>query len=203
MITGRNAQTLEAAVAEIGANARGMLADISNLRDLDALFANAGTAALRSLEHVDEPLFDTIIDTNIKGTFFTLQKAIPLLAKGAAVVVNSSVVNVRGSQLTSVYAASKAAVRSMARTFSGELIERGIRVNAVSPGPIETPIWTRNGGPPKEIAHGLSERMRQANPSKRWGTPEDVAAAVCFLLSAESSYIVGAELFVDGGLTQL
>ncbi len=210
ILTGRNRDTLNQAVTALGERAHGIVADITRVSEierlyqqigakfghLDGLFANAGIAIMEPLEAVTEEHVDALMDANIKGTFFTLQKSIPLLTKGAAIVINASVSDTKGSPFSSVYSATKAAVRSMARTFSGGLIERGVRVNAVSPGPIETPIW--DGFDPKRI-----EAMKQANPLKRYGKPEEVTGAVVFLLSDESTYIVGAELYVDGGLSQL
>ena len=145
---------------------------------------------------MSEQSLDAMLSTNIKGTFFTLQKAIPLLSQGSAVVITGSVADTKGSPPFAVYAATKAAVRSMARTFSSALIERGIRVNVVSPGPIETPIW-------EGFDAALLAQRKQTNPSRRFGKPEEVAGAVAYLLSSEASYIVGAELYIDGGAGQL
>ena len=163
---------------------------------MDGLFANAGVAVMGPLEQVTEENINTMMDTNFRGTFFTLQKAIPLYSQGAAVVLNASVADTKGTAAMAGYAATKAAVRSMARTFSSHLLARQVRVNVVSPGPIETAIW---GG---VDAAGIEARA-QAVPSKRFGTPEEVAGAVAYLLSDESAYIIGAELFVDGGVSQL
>ncbi len=210
IVTGRDAEKLKKAVQEIGSNAQGIVADIAKLSDLDALyaeiktkygrldglFANAGVAIMEPLEQVTEKNVDTLMDTNFKGTFFTLQKAIPLFSKGAHVVLNASVADTKGSVPMAVYGATKAAVRSMARTFSAHLLPQEVRVNVVSPGPIETAIW---GG---VDAAGITARAA-AVPSKRFGTPEEVAGAVAYLLSDEASYIIGAELYVDGGVSQL
>jgi NAD(P)-dependent dehydrogenase (short-subunit alcohol dehydrogenase family) len=210
VITGRDRAKLEKAVKDIGPSAFGIAADISRLEEidrmyrllkekygrLDGLFANAGISIGEPVETATESALDAQLDTNVKGTFFTLQKAIPLLTPGSAIVVNASATDTKGYPHSIAYAASKAAVRSMARTFSGALIDRGIRVNAVSPGPVETPIW--DGTDADQV-----RAKARANPSKRFGTPEEVAAAVAFLLASESSYIVGVELFVDGGATQL
>jgi len=217
IITGRDRNSLDAAVEAIGADAVGVVADVTNIGDLDrlyagirekygrldGLFANAGIATFQPIETVTEATYDSLMNTNVKGVFFTIQKAIPLLAAGSSVVVNASVAQETGSPMTAVYAAGKAAVRSMARTFSGELLGRGIRVNAVSPGPVETPIWQRTGGLPKEAAAGMVARIKESNPMKRYGKPEEVAGAVAFLLSSESSYMAGSTIYVDGGATQL
>lgn len=217
IISGRSRETLDAAVAELGPGTLAITADVSQLGDierlfdavraatdrLDVLFINAGLATFAPVEQFDEAAYDQLMDVNVKGAFFTCQRALPLLVPGSAVVINSSVAGSTGSPLTSVYAATKAAVRSFARSFSAELVERGIRVNVVSPGPIETPIWERTGGVPAAMVPGLKERITQSHPMKRYGTVEEVAAAVTFLASDEASYILGAELFVDGGVGQL
>ncbi len=210
IITGRNRETLNRAVQNLGKNAHGIAADMTRIPEIDALyrqikekfgrldglFANAGIALTEPIEEVTEQSFDSLVDANIKGTFFTLQKAIPLLAPGSSVVVNASVADTTGSTVFAVYGATKAAVRSMARSFSASYIERGIRFNAISPGPIETPIWS-------DTDADRVESVKQSNPSKRFGTAQEVAGAVAYLLSFEASYIVGAELYIDGGLTQL
>jgi len=210
IITGRNRQTLDRAASELGKNAQAVAADISRLPEIDALyeqikeiygrldgiFANAGFAPTVPIEKVTEADFDAVFDANVKGTFFTVQKAIALLSKGAAIVLNASVAGIKGTPQFGVYGATKAAVRCLARGLSAALVERGIRVNAVSPGPIETPIF--DGMDAKMI-----EAFKEANPSKRFGRPEEIAAAVAYLLAEESAYVVGAELFVDGGMTQL
>lgn len=216
IITGRDEKTLKQAQLELGANAEAIRADVSNLKEidslmstiktkyghLDGLFANAGIANFQPIEAVTEADFDQLFNTNVKGVYFTLQKAAPLMAKGGAIVVNASVVASRGGDGVSVYAATKAAVRSMARTFSSSLLPRGVRVNAVSPGPIETPIWGR-GGLPAGAVEGTKKAFAEANPMGRYGTTDEISAAVTFLLSSESSYIVGTELTVDGGMNQL
>jgi len=218
IITGRDPKTLDQAQKELGNKAEAIRADSSNLKDidtlfahikqkyghLDALFANAGIAKFGAIEEVTEKAFDTLFDVNVKGVFFTLQKAIPLLGPGSSVLLNASVAGSKGMASSSVYGATKAAVRSLARTFSGAFVDRGIRFNAISPGPIDTPIWSRpEGGIPAEAVAATKESIAEGNPMKRYGTTEEIAAAITFLLSSESSYILGAELFVDGGLTQL
>jgi len=217
LITGRDQNSLKKAVEQIGSGAQAFATDVTNIPDLDrlyasikeqygrldALFVNAGIAVFEPLEAVSESSYDALMSTNVKGAFFTIQKAIPLLGPGAAIVINSSVAQSSGRPTAAVYSATKAAVRSMARTFSGGLIERGIRVNAVSPGPIETPIWHRTVGLPEQAVDTMKAQIAASNPSKRYGTPEEVAAAVAFLLSSEASYIVGVNLYVDGGASQL
>ena len=215
-ILGRDPTTLEAAVSELGDAAIGVVGDVQNLQDIDRfyetvkqdfgsidfLFVNAGVAKMRPLEAVDEEHFDELFAVNVKGAFFTVQKALPLMNDGGAIVLNTSIANQTGNPTMSVYSASKAALRSLARTFSAELVERGIRVNAVSPGPIETPIYGRLDLPPEaqeEMAASFTERV----PLKRFGSAEEVANAVLFLSSPESSFVLGHELVVDGGMTQL
>ena len=215
-ILGRDPTTLEAAVSELGDAAIGVVGDVQNLQDIDRfyetvkqdfgsidfLFVNAGVAKMRPLEAVDEEHFDELFAVNVKGAFFTVQKALPLMNDGGAIVLNTSIANQTGNPTMSVYSASKAALRSLARTFSAELVERGMRVNAVSPGPIETPIYGRLDLPPEaqeEMAASFTERV----PLKRFGSAEEVANAVLFLSSPESSFVLGHELVVDGGMTQL
>jgi NAD(P)-dependent dehydrogenase (short-subunit alcohol dehydrogenase family) len=217
VITGRDQKTLDAAAKSLGSRARGWISDAASLSDidklfaflkkevgpLDGLFANAGAAIFEPVQTVTEDTFDKLMNVNVKGVFFTLQKAIPLLADGASIVINASVAGSKGNPLNAVYSATKAAARSMARSFSASLLERKIRVNAVSPGPIDTPLWHKEGGIPEGMATQLLERIKDSNPMKRFGQPEEVAAAVAFLIAPESSYITGIELFVDGGFTQL
>lgn len=217
IITGRDQQTLQKAQQELGANAEAIVSDASRLSDItelmakikkkyitiDGIFANAGIAKFSPIEQVTEKDFDQLFEVNVKGVFFTLQKAMPLLAKGSSVVLNASVAGSLGGANSSVYGATKAAVRSMARTFSSAYLSHEIRFNAISPGPIETPIWTRPGGMPAEAIQATKQALTDTNPLKRYGSADEVAAAVAFLLSSESSYILGVELFVDGGVTQL
>lgn len=215
-ISGRDQKTLDEAVKAIGGDTLAVKADVAKLADIDkffsqitakfgkidALFANAGIAKFAPAADSSEQLFDEIFDINVKGLYFTLQKAIPLLNDNAGIVLNSSVVNTKGGATTSVYAASKAAVRSMARTFAAELVDRGIRVNVVSPGPILTPIFGRTGLPQAAVDE-FAAYVKSQVPMKRFGTPEEIGHAVLFLASSEASYITGVDLYVDGGMTQI
>jgi NAD(P)-dependent dehydrogenase (short-subunit alcohol dehydrogenase family) len=215
-IFGRNAETLEAARQTLGEKAIAVQGDVTNLDNLetlfttakntfggvDVLFINAGLAEFAPIEAVSEKTFDHIMDVDFKGAYFTIQKALPYLNDGASIILTTSGANVLGMPGSSVYAASKAALRSLARTLSAELIGRGIRVNAVSPGPIETPVFGRIGLSPEQI-EGFKQGMIQEVPMKRLGQPEEIAKAVLFLASSDSSYVLGTELVVDGGMTQL
>jgi NAD(P)-dependent dehydrogenase (short-subunit alcohol dehydrogenase family) len=215
-ISGRDQKTLDEAGKAIGAGTLAVRADVSKLADIDqffaqvtskfgkidALFANAGIAKFAPVNDSSEQLFDETFDINVKGLYFTLQKSLPHLNDKAAIVLNSSVVNAKGTPSSSIYSASKAAVRSLARTFAGELAERGIRVNVVSPGPIETPIFARTGLPQAAIDE-FAKQLKAINPMKRFGTPAEVGYAVLFLASSEASYITGVDLNVDGGAGQI
>ena len=216
VISGRDEAALAKAGQEIGGNALAVRADVTNFDDLerlfaktrekfgniDVLFVNAGIAKFAPMADTSEELFDTTIATNLKGAYFTVQKALPILNENASVIFNTTTLNNLGLPGTSVYAASKAALRSLARTLSAELIGNGIRVNAVAPGPIETPIYGKLGLPPEavqELATGILGKV----PAKRFGSAEEVANVVLFLASPDSSYIVGVEINVDGGMGQL
>lgn len=213
---GRDAGTLDKAIAELGDAAIGVRGDVTQLEDLDRLFStveqqlgkidvlfvNAGIAQVRPIEAVDEDHFDLIFGVNVKGAYFTVQKAIPHLNDGASVILNTSIANQSGFANFSVYSASKAALRSLARTMSAELVDRGIRVNAVSPGPIETPIYDRMELP-KEVVGDMAEQFSSQVPLKRFGSPDEIASGVLFLATADSSFVVGHELVVDGGMSQL
>jgi NAD(P)-dependent dehydrogenase (short-subunit alcohol dehydrogenase family) len=213
LLTGRDQATLDAAVASIGVKAAGFKADLSRLDEiarlmaqvkeragrLDVVFANAGIAAFGPLAAMTEEQWDSIMNTNVKGLYFTVQQAVPLMTHGGAIVLNASVASAKGNPAGSIYGASKAAVRSLGRSLGAELLSLGIRVNVVSPGPIETPIFGRSGMS-AEATNGLKQAWAEKNPMKRFGTPDEVAAAVLFLASSESSYIAGTELQVDGGL---
>jgi NAD(P)-dependent dehydrogenase (short-subunit alcohol dehydrogenase family) len=216
VITGRNQEALDAAVAKLGDRAKGVRGDVANLGDLDrlfawvreqygrvdVLFANAGIAPLVPSDAVTEEHFDTLFDTNVRGLFFTVQKALPLLAEGASVVLNASVVAQSGLPNTSIYSATKAAVRSLGRTLAAELAPRGIRVNVVSPGLIETPFWGKVGLSRDEV-DAFGEQVVQQTPLGRPGKPEEIAATVAFLASDDASYFTGADLVADGGMIQV
>src|SRR5438128_607647 len=211
-ITGRRDPELAAAVKEIGGNVSGVRGDASNLGDLDRLFvqikrekgkhdivfANAGTAGFVSLT---EEHFDSIFDLNVKGLLFTVQKALPLMPDGASIILNASIVASKGSPQWSVYSATKAAVRSFARTWTTDLKDRRIRVNAVSPGFTETPGLNELLG--SETGQQRKKMISSSVPLGRFGTPEEIAKAVVFLASDHSSYITGTELFVDGGVAEV
>ncbi|WP_332522625.1 SDR family oxidoreductase [Mycolicibacterium mengxianglii] len=214
VITGRSQATLDDALARLGTGAVAVRGDVSSLTDLDslaervkgelgtveALFVNAGIAPLTPFESTTEQAYDQVFAINVKGAFFTVQKLAPLLTDGAGVVLTTSVANVAGILETSVYAASKAALRSLARTFSRELLPRGVRVNALSPGPIDTGIL--EGSISDEEAVQFKEERVVLNPMHRFGTPEEVAVAAAFL-AFDATYTAGAEFTVDGGVTQL
>lgn len=216
VIFGRNQETLDRAVETLGANALGVQGDVTRIEDLDRLFsvakdrfgkidilfANAGFGEFAPVDATTEEQYDRMFDVNVKGSFFTVQRALPHLNDGASVVLTTSVVNVAGMPNMSVYAATKAAVRSLARTLSADLLDRGIRVNAVSPGPIETPFFG-NTGLPQEAIDGFAEQIAKQVPLKRFGQPNEIADAVVFLASGASAFMVGSELPVDGGLSQL
>lgn len=215
-ISGRNQKSLDDTIKELGAGVVAVRSDVSELSDLDTLFnlvvkklgridvlfANAGIAKFALVSDVSEDAYDETFDINVKGVFFTIQKAIPHLNDNASIILNSSFVNQAGVPTTSVYAASKAAVRSLARGISSEFASRGIRVNVVSPGPIATPIYGKLGLP-KEAVDAFAANIVSQVPLKRFGQPEEVAQTVLFLAGSASSYITGVELNVDGGLGQV
>jgi NAD(P)-dependent dehydrogenase (short-subunit alcohol dehydrogenase family) len=215
-ITGRREAELAAAVKEIGSNVAGVQGDVSNPADLDRLFAeiqqekgrldilfaNAGIAKYATLGTVTEELFDSIFDINVKGLLFTVQKALPLLPDGASIILNASVVGSKGLPANSVYSATKAAVRSFARTWTSDLKDRRIRVNAISPGAIDTPGLSDLLGS-SEVGQQRMKMLSTVIPHGRLGVPDEVAKAVVFLASDESRYVTGAELFVDGGFAQV
>lgn len=216
VIAGRNQETLDQAAKQLGPAALAVRADISKLADLDklfeivskkfgkidVLFANAGVAKFSPVGDVSEALFDETFDINVKGTFFTIQKALPFLNDNASIILNTSFVNQAGVPTTSVYAASKAAVRSLARGIAAELAGRGIRINVVSPGPISTPLYGKLGLP-NDAVEAFAANIVSQVPLKRFGQPDEVAQTALFLASSASSYITGVEVNVDGGLGQV
>ena len=216
VIFGRDEATLRTALGELGAEAHAVRGDVTQLADLDRLFretterfgqvdilfANAGVAKLAPFSLTDEALFDQNVDINFKGAFFTAQKALPYLNDGACIIFNTTVFNVKGYANTSVYSAAKAALRSLVRTLAAELAPRGIRVNAVAPGPIETPIYGKLGVPAEAVTE-LADFFQEAIPLKRFGRVSEIGTVVRFLASAEASFINGVELAVDGGLAQV
>lgn len=216
VIAGRDRKTLDEAVVSIGENAFGVKTDVSKLSDLDnlfdvtnkkfgkidILFVNAGIAKFAPLAESDEALFDEIVGINFKGSYFTVKNALPFLNDGASIIFTTTVAAKKGMAGASIYAASKSAIHSLTKIFAAELVGRGIRVNAVSPGPIETPIFDRMGTPDeakKEMKASLATQV----PMKRLGTMEEVAKTVAFLASDDSSFITGVEIDVDGGMGQL
>ncbi len=215
-VTGRRQTELNVAVRDIGKNVTDIQGDVSNLADLDRLysivkqqkgridilFANAGLGEFSTLGEISEAHFDKTFDVNVKGLLFTVQKAVPLFKDGGSIILNSSIAASKGVEGFSVYSASKAAVRSFARTWTVDLRYRKIRVNAISPGPIDTPAFSdlmRN----EEQSRQLKKDLVSNVPLRRMGTPDEVAKVALFLASDESSYVTGIELFVDGGAAQI
>ncbi len=217
VVTGRRQAELDAAVRDLGGSAVGVRGDVSSLADLDrlyatiggrfgrrdVLFANAGGGAFAPLGEVTEEHFDKYFGINVKGTLFTVQKALPLMAAGGSIILNGSMVSVKGVPAFGVYAATKAALRSFARTWAVDLKGRNIRVNVVSPGTVVTPAYKSELGLTDEQVEGFVARAAAATPLGRPGTPDEIAKAVVFLASDDSSYVTGADLFVDGGAAQV
>jgi len=215
-ITGKNPATLEAARKELGSDVLVILSDASavasqksvaeTLRQafgaLDILFVNAGIADLKSVEQWDEAAFDRSFAINLKGPYFLVQALLPIFANPASIVLNGSVNAHVGMPNTSVYGATKAALLSLARTLSGELIARGIRVNAVSPGPISTPLYGKLGLSEADLKN-VAASIQSQLPVGRFGNPSEIAQAVVFLASDESAFTVGSELLIDGGMSNL
>jgi NAD(P)-dependent dehydrogenase (short-subunit alcohol dehydrogenase family) len=211
-ITGRRQSELDEAVKQIGDNISGVQGDVSNFADLDRLyatvkqkkgrldilFANAGVAEFASLGEITEAHFDKTFSINVKGLLFTVQKALPLIQDGGSIILNASIAASKGIEASSIYNATKAAICSFARSWTVDLKHRKIRVNAISPGPIDTP-GLRN----LVKTDGLLEQIKAMVPLGRMGTPDEVAKAVSFLASDDSSYVTGIELFVDGGMAQI
>lgn len=217
VITGRRKAELESAVKAIGGDVLGLEVDSADLSDLnrlyervkadkgriDVLFVNAGGGSMLPLGSISEEQYDDTFNRNVKGVLFTVQKALPLLSKGASVVLTGSTAGVKGTPNFSVYSASKAAVRNLARSWILDLKDQQVRINVVSPGPIKTPGLVELAGPDAASQQGLLEYMASLVPMGRVGEPDEVAKAVVFLASDESSFVNGAELFVDGGMAQI
>jgi NAD(P)-dependent dehydrogenase (short-subunit alcohol dehydrogenase family) len=209
-ITGRRKEKLDEAVKAVGKNVTGIQADSSKLEDLDrvfdrvkkekgridVLFASAGTGEFAKIGDVTTEHFDTIFNTNVRGTLFTVQKALPLISNGASIILNGSIAGSKGFPTFGVYNASKAAVRSFARTWANDLKDRGIRVNVISPGPIDTAALAGLGADARK-------QFESMIPRGTMGRPEEIATAALFLASSDSSFVNGSELFVDGGVAQI
>jgi NAD(P)-dependent dehydrogenase (short-subunit alcohol dehydrogenase family) len=216
VIVGRDENSLDTAKRELGDSAITFQADVSDLSSLDrlfasvkkqfgridVLFANAGAARFLPIQEVSEEIFDQIVNVNLKGTFFTVQKALPLMGRGGSIILTSSGVHSRSSPGGSIYAASKAAVRSLGRGFGAELAEKGIRVNVLTPGPVETPIFERMGIPKDQVKH-VYERLSNLTPIRRMAQPREMASVAVFLASEDSSFLIGSEVAADGGAAQL
>jgi NAD(P)-dependent dehydrogenase (short-subunit alcohol dehydrogenase family) len=215
-ISGRSRKTLDEAVKTIGNGVVAVQADVANFADtdrlykevsqklgkIDVLFVNAGVAKFAPFADTSESTFDEQFDINIKGAYFTIQKALPFLNDGASIILNTSVAGQKGTTGATAYSATKAALRSLARTVAAELVGRGIRVNTVAPGPIVTPIFGRTGLPQEAIDEFAKDVLAKI-PMKRFGQPEEVAGVVAFLASQDASYITGVEINVDGGYGQI
>jgi len=213
VISGRDEKTLKAAEAEIGSGAMAVKADVSKLGDLDAmmakvkakhgridaLFVNAGVGKFVPFDQVTEAFYDEIMDINVKGVFFTVQKALPLLSNPSGVVLNASINGHKGMPGTTVYGPAKAAVMNLARTMSADLVSRGIRVNSISPGPIESQILTRMGLPDDKLKE-TKDWIKGQVPMKRFGTGDEIAEAVLYLCSPAAGFTIGADLVIDGGM---
>ncbi len=216
VISGRDPKTLAQTAASVTGDVLAVQADVTKVADLDdlfkkteerfgkvdVLFVNAGMAVLKPMRDMTEEDFDSVMDINFKGAYFTLQKALPYLNDGASIVLNTSINAHVGMPSTTVYAASKAALASLIRTVSGELVDRRIRVNAVSPGPVETPFFGRLGMDVEQM-RGMAESIAGQVPVGRFGKPEEIAKVVAFLASSDSSFLLGTEITADGGMSQL
>ena len=216
IIIGRRQEAIEAFNQQASNNAHGLVADVSDpsamqraiieaterFGKIDILFINAGIAKPRPFELADRAYYDAMMDVNFGGAYFNIQACLPYLNNGASIILNTSVSNVKGMPGLSVYAATKAAMRSLVRTLATELADRGIRVNAMSPGPVETPVWGKMDLT-EEQANGFKEQVKTMVPLGRMGTSEEIAKAVLFLASDDASYVNGIELPVDGGMAQV
>ena len=215
-ITGRRKEELDRVVKELGPNVTAVQGDVANLADLDRLyaevkkqgkridivFANAGVGEFQSIGEITEESFDKMFNINVKGLLFTVQKALPLFNDGGSIILNASVASSKGLEAFGVYSATKAAVRSFARTWTLELKTRQIRVNAISPGPIDTPIFGTLSSSPDELKQ-IKAGLASGVPLGRMGRPDEIAKVALFLASTDSSFVAGTELFVDGGLAQV
>ena len=215
-ITGRNGKTLEIAAKEIGNDVLAIQSDVGKVAEIeaamkkvgerfgriDALFVNAGVGKFVPLEEVTEAFFDETVAINLKGVFFTVQKAVPLMPPGSAILLNASINAHLGMPGSTVYGATKAAVVNMAKTLSADLLQKGIRVNAISPGPITSALLTRDGLTAEKLQE-TKDWIQSQVPIKRFGTPEEIAAAVLYLTAPESAFVLGTELIVDGGMATL
>ncbi len=216
IVTGRNPEAVAAAQKELGSEALALVSDTSDLKDIaslidrirqkfgriDILFANAGIARFQPFGGIEESFYDDHFDINVKGLFFTVQAALPIIPDGGAVLLTASVVSKKGFAGSSVYSATKAAVRSFGRTLATELAPRGIRVNTLSPGPVATPLFAKMGLSDEAIGQ-MQNNMAQGVALKRVGTVDEIARAALFLVSDDASLVVGVELFADGGLAEL
>ena len=215
-ITGRNKKTLDSAIELIGHGSFGLVSEASDLKSIDSLYQqvakkfgkidilvlNAGVFIAAPLSDYTEEMFDQTSDINFKGVFFSVQKALPYLNDGASIILTTSAVSEKGMATASAYAATKSAVRSLARGFSAELLDRKIRVNVLAPGPIDTPIFHRNGASAEQV-DGIKSHMTNLVPAKRLGSSEEMAEGFLYLASEDSRFMVGAELLLDGGFSSL
>jgi NAD(P)-dependent dehydrogenase (short-subunit alcohol dehydrogenase family) len=216
IITGRYQKSIDEAVAKLGNNAKGIVSDAAKMSDvfqlaekvkkitakIDVLFVNAGYGKFAPIEVVDETHFDEQFDVLVKGTFFTIQQLTPMINTGGKVILNTSVVTEKGMPGASVYSAAKAAVQSLSKTLASELIAKDIRLNAVSPGPIQTGFFDKTGMNQEQI-QGFAANVLAMVPMKRFGQASEVAKVVTFLASDDSSYLLGTEIYVDGGMVQV
>lgn len=215
-LTGRNRSTLEAAARTLGERATCIASDAGDpeairalftrmaaeVDGIDVLFLNAGIGRATPLGQTAEAVLNELLEVNVKGVFLAVQEALPLLRTGGSIILNASAGAYNGAPASSCYAATKAAVRALARGFAAELVGRGVRVNVLSPGPTETPIWERTGAP-SDLVEAAQRRLAKSIPAGRLGTPEEIARAALFLASDDSSFMLGAEIILDGGATQL
>ncbi len=216
IVTARNQQRLEESKAAVGEGIEIFTADVGHVDQIEALFehvgnkhgrvdivfANAGLGTLSPFDMVEEDYFDRMITVNLKGAFFCVRKALPWMKEGGSVIFNTSIANTKGYPNSSVYSATKSGLRSLARTLTSELLPRGIRVNAVSPGIVITPMFGKLGMSMEE-GEALAQSMSEAAPIQRYGDPQEIASTVLFLASDESSFISGIEVVADGGLSQV